>query len=808
MKNEVQLSLNLQAKVALVAVTSLVIVASALTIYYSQILTRAAQAADRERIMAVASGLANQSTFGLRTQNKSLLQDAAVRTLTQPEVVAATIFDRTGRVMAAAGKITLQEKRRVGPDLASRITVAEHLPEVNDMTLGRIGRVCVPVYLSLLESPFAEYPADNDQKLGVVEVTYSMAGTALTVARARHSALLLTSLLVLIWSLLISFSARKLVRPLRELLSGTKELAAGNLSARVTVTSRDEIGALAGAFNQMGERLQASHREVLDQQRNLEHRVTERTLELSAANARLMQEIVDRKNSELRLREAETKYRTVVEQLPAITYIADYSAEGKWNYVSPQISSILGFSITEWQADPTLWERQMHPDDRAKAIAAEQTSRQTGLPFSIEYRMHDRDGRVVWFADRGVVLCDLAGKTCSVHGVMLDMTDRKRLEQQFLQAQKVEAVGRLAGGVAHDFNNILTAILGYSELILRRVQPGDPIRVNGEQIQKAAERAASLTRQLLAFSRKQVLEPRVFNLNDVILDLEKMLRRLIGEDIQFISMLGPQLAMVRADPAQIEQVIMNLVVNARDAMPERGTLTLKTANVTIPVGAPLQVVPAGDYVTFRVTDTGVGMTEETKAHLFEPFFTTKPVGAGTGLGLATCFGIIQQSTGHITVESELSKGTTFTIYLPAINTTVSVNEPAATEPATPRGSERILLVEDEPAIRELAALELRELGYAVHTAGDGAEALEVLQATGGPVELLVTDVVMPKMGGPELADALRHRYRDTRVLFTSGYTADTIGRHGVLDEGISFLRKPFTSQTLARKVREVLDEDE
>jgi len=809
MKKALRLHLNLQVKVALVAVTALVIVASGLTIYYSQVLTRAGEDAARQRVMAVASGLANECEYGLRTHNKALLQDAAVKALTQAGIVSASVFDGRGRLMAAAGNITLQEKRQAGPGLAAQISTPTHMPEIDDLSLGRIGRICAPVFLPLNPLLSGDSPPDADHKLGVVEVVYSKAGTELTVARARRAALLLTAVLVLAWSLAISVSARTLVKPLRALLLGTKELAAGNLSARVSVNSGDEIGDLAGAFNQMGERLQASHREVLDHQRNLEHRVTERTLELSAANARLMQEIVDRKNSEIRLREAETKYRTVVEQLPAITYTAEFGPEGKWTYVSPQILTILGFSIAEWQADPTLWQKQMHPEDREKALAAEEASRKNGLPFSVEYRMHARDGRVVWFANRGVVLCDTTGKTCSVHGVMLDMTDRKRLEQQFLQAQKVEAVGRLAGGVAHDFNNILTAILGYSELIIRRVNPGDPIRVNSEQIQKAADRAASLTRQLLAFSRKQLLEPKLFNLNDVIIDLEKMLRRLIGEDVQFISMLGPYRTTVKADPAQIEQVIMNLVVNARDAMPNGGTLTLKTGHVTIDIAAAtLQVVAPGNYVTFSVTDTGIGMTDEIKAHIFEPFFTTKPVGAGTGLGLATCFGIIKQSNGHILVESEPNKGSTFTVYLPAIDTKLAAVELVMVETATPRGTERILLVEDEPAIRELAALELRELGYAVHVAADGEEALEVLHATGEPVELLVTDVVMPKMGGAELADALRRQYRDTRVLFTSGYTADTIGRHGVLDEGISFLRKPFTSQTLARKVREVLDEDE
>ncbi|MGD0350762.1 MAG: response regulator [Verrucomicrobiota bacterium] len=384
----------------------------------------------------------------------------------------------------------------------------------------------------------------------------------------------------------------------------------------------------------------------------------------------------------------------------------------------------------------------------------------------------------------------------------------RQSEEQLRQVQKIEAVGRLAAGVAHDFNNILTAIMGHSELLLRQLDADDPRRKNAEQIEKVAHLAAGLTRQLLIFSRKQVIEPRVLNLNAVILDIKKMFRRLIGEDIEFCTLLDPAAGHIKADPGQIEQVIMNLAVNARDAMPNGGKLTVTTANTTLDKNH-LKNFPdmgAGDYVMLAIADTGTGMSEEVKAHLFEPFFTTKPSGKGTGLGLATCFGIVKQNTGHIDVQSELGSGTTFKIYFPQVQ--------SALEPARVRnlptevagGNETVLLVEDEPVVRELAVATLREKGYTVVEAVNGEEGLRLARQHDGKIDLVLTDVVMPVMGGKEMADALRTSHPDTKVLFTSGYTEDALGHHGVLRPGILFLPKPYMTATLARKVREILDE--
>jgi len=384
---------------------------------------------------------------------------------------------------------------------------------------------------------------------------------------------------------------------------------------------------------------------------------------------------------------------------------------------------------------------------------------------------------------------------------------RKILEAQLEQSQKMEAFGQLAGGIAHDFNNLLTVITGYSELLsVTLPADSDHLRMV-EGIKKAGERAAALTRQLLAFSRKQVLEPRTLDLNSTVHEIEKMLRRLIGEDIQLNTLLSPTIGSVKVDPGQIEQVIMNLVVNARDAMSMGGNLTIETQDLKLDelyTKTHPEVSP-GRYVMLAITDTGSGMRPEVSARVFEPFFTTKGVGKGTGLGLAVVHGIVKQSGGSIEVYSEAGAGTTFKIYLPVVHE--QPTELITSEESTlPRGTETVLLVEDEDAVREMAALALRRLGYDVLTAPGGDEALQVMDGREHMIDLLVTDVVMPKLSGRELAELLWTRHRELKVLFISGYTDDAIMRHGVLQSDVSFLHKPFTLDALARKVREVLEQ--
>ena len=389
-----------------------------------------------------------------------------------------------------------------------------------------------------------------------------------------------------------------------------------------------------------------------------------------------------------------------------------------------------------------------------------------------------------------------------------EIAERSRLQAQLLHSQKMEAIGRLAGGVAHDFNNILTAISGFTELTLMRLTPADPSWNNLELVRQAADRATALTRQLLAFSRKQILQPRVLDLNEVLAASERMLGRLLGEDIQLITLPGQALGRVKVDPQQIEQVLMNLAINARDAMPADGTITLQSTNFTADAEFARQhnELPPGEYVLLTVTDTGSGMTDEVKARVFEPFFTTKEVGKGTGLGLATCFGIAQQSGGCITVESELGYGTKFKLYLPCVPITEASSLPSVVRSELPRGTETILLVEDAPSVRIYATMALEKQGYTVLTASDGVEGLRVAeQCNGAGVDLVVTDVVMPRMGGKAMADQLHIKHPETKILFTSGYTEDAIVEDGVLDPDIAFLPKPYTPGALARKVREVLE---
>jgi signal transduction histidine kinase/CheY-like chemotaxis protein len=395
----------------------------------------------------------------------------------------------------------------------------------------------------------------------------------------------------------------------------------------------------------------------------------------------------------------------------------------------------------------------------------------------------------------------------AIENVRLFERERKH-EEQLRQSQKMEAVGRLAGGVAHDFNNLLTAILGYGQLMQTRLDQASPLHREVEEILKAGQRAASLTRQLLAFSRKQVLQPKVLDLNAVVTDIDKMLARLIGEDIEMIAFPDPKLGRVKADPGQIEQVIMNLVINARDAMPQGGKLIIQTSNVILEdsyTGKRNLNLKPGPYVMLAVTDTGYGIDQKILPHIFEPFFTTKEQGKGTGLGLSTVYGIINQSGGDIWVETDTGRGTTFKIYLPRVDNPAEEQQASESRESLLSVSETVLLVEDEDVVRKLVREILEMNGYNVLQAANGREALPICEQHAGPIHLMLTDVVMPQMGGRELAERVASLRPDMKVLFMSGYTDDAIVHHGVLDSGIAFIQKPFTPDSLARKVRDMLD---
>jgi two-component system cell cycle sensor histidine kinase/response regulator CckA len=402
------------------------------------------------------------------------------------------------------------------------------------------------------------------------------------------------------------------------------------------------------------------------------------------------------------------------------------------------------------------------------------------------------------------------GATASVLSVLVDVTEHRQLQEQLNQAQKMEAMGRLAGGVAHDFNNVLMAIMGYTDLLLLRLAPRDESRSAVEMIQKTAERAQSLTRQLVAFSRKQVIEHRSVNLNTVVKETTKLLKRVLGEDVEVIPALAADLSLVKADPGQLQQVLMNLALNARDAMPRGGRLVIETADREVDEALAARTVRLrpGPHVVLTVSDTGVGIDPDVLPHIFEPFYTTKPIGKGTGLGLSTVFGIVEQGDGHVQVESVPGAGTTFTVYLPALKESARRAAKKAERPeraALPRGSETILVVEDEPAVRETVTEILKTTGYSVLSAGHAGEALLVCERHDGPIHLMLTDVVMPGMGGRELAQRLTQMRPDMQVLYMSGHTDDAILRHGVRDALYSFIQKPFTMDVLARKIRALLD---
>jgi two-component system, cell cycle sensor histidine kinase and response regulator CckA len=455
-----------------------------------------------------------------------------------------------------------------------------------------------------------------------------------------------------------------------------------------------------------------------------------------------------------------------------------------------------------------------HPDDRPKISDAINTAIEKGEPYDLEMRFITAKGNNLWIRS----LCKPVvenGSTKRLIGVLQDITSIKNAEQQndklvqqLQQAMKMEAVGRLAGGVAHDFNNLLTGIGGYADLIISTLNPEDPLLADLNEIKKATQSAATLTSQLLAFSRKQLIEPRVLSLNHLISSLQKMIQRLIGEDIELNTNLFEKLASVKIDPGQFEQILINLAVNARDAMPDGGKLTIETANVDFDEDyrAAHPYVKPGRKVMLIMSDTGCGMSEEVKAHLFEPFYTTKQKGRGTGLGLATIYGIVKQSGGSIEVYSEPGEGTAFKIYLPTIDEIPQALEmKKPTSLSMSKGEETILLVEDERIVRELAVKMLKRLNYNVLHASNGYEALEIAQNHNGIIKLLITDVVMPGMNGRQLADRLLQIRPNIRVLFTSGYTENAIAHHGIIEKDISFIGKPYSSHDLANKIRQLLD---
>jgi len=530
--------------------------------------------------------------------------------------------------------------------------------------------------------------------------------------------------------------------------------------------------------------------------------LNEATLDAMAAVANQIALGIVRKRTEDSLRATNEKLKSLVRASPLAIVAVDPDLKVlEWN---PAALRIFGWTEAEVLGEPIPIIPEAEKTEIRAAVRAERASE---LPTEQRVQRLKKDGSLVDVSLWSAPLCDSHGGIVGSLRLMADITERIRLEDQFRQAQKMEAVGRLAGGVAHDFNNLLTVIGGFADVALEGLDPSDGVAENIQEIKKASDRAASLTRQLLAFSRRQILASEIVDLNTLILDTQKMLSRLLGEDVELRLALADGLGRIEADPGQIEQILMNLAVNARDAMPTGGQLVIETRNLTLDSAFANQHFETheGEYVLLAVTDTGIGMDAATQSHIFEPFFTTKSKGKGTGLGLATIYGIVKQSHGSISVYSEPGQGTSFKIYFPRVGKSASNQLTTDGRVTKLQGTETILLAEDEDMLRGLAVRVLAKNGYQIVPARNGAEAIEQLETYAGPIHLLVTDVIMPKASGREVAEHAAQKFPAMKVLYISGYTDDAVVLNGVLAANVAFLQKPFSPDTLVRKVRQVLD---
>jgi two-component system, cell cycle sensor histidine kinase and response regulator CckA len=695
---------------------------------------------------------------------------------TKPEVEAAAVYGLNGRLFAAyrrSGAAPGQVPDRVAPD--GRRFEGDHLV-------------------------LAEGVHRQADRLGTVML---WADTGHTHARLQaHGAKVL---LVLVLSaaavlLLTARLQRTLTRPLLRLAHAALQVSQlQDYSVRVDVEAGDELGALTMAFNEMLSEIQERDAALQSARDVLEQRVRDRVQDLQ-------REVTERRDVEQALRESQTKLREILENTTNLFYA--HGPDHVLTFVSAQARA---FFDCESEEAMVHWAEFVtdNPANREGSLRTQRALSTGQRQPAYERELRGLLGRTVWVeVNEAPVVRD--GRTVAIVGALTDITARKRaeeerqrLESQFRQAQKMEAVGRLAGGIAHDFNNLLAVILGYAELLRRDMRPGERGERRVDEIQKAAERAAALTRQLLAFSRKQVLDPKVLSLETVVSDLQSMLRRLIREDVRLNVSAAEGLWRIRADRSQVEQVLLNLSVNARDAMPEGGTLTIGVTNAQLDVGGPAHLaLPPGRYVKLTVADTGCGMDAETLSHVFEPFFTTKEKGAGTGLGLATVYGIVQQSGGAVDVASAPQTGSTFTVYLPAVDS--PLEEARAVPAPPPAGRGTLLVVEDEPSLRRLTCEILESQGYTVIDAASAAQALALVAEHQGPLDLMITDVIMPGLSGRQLAERVTERRPGMPVLYMSGYTADVIAHHGVLDPDIMLLEKPFTPDALLERVQDAL----
>jgi PAS domain S-box-containing protein len=627
-----------------------------------------------------------------------------------------------------------------------------------------------------------------------------------TILSSGAAVLVLSIIVMIILGLTTTYLIRSNINnPMKIILKGIESFRKGKFDTQMEPGRKDEWGTIEKAFNNMASDLSRSYDE-------LEQRVNERTAELTNVNKEMEAEIEERKRIEEALQKSEEKYRTILQSIEDGYFEVDIA--GNFTFFNDATCKLLQYSKNELMG---MNNRQyMDKENAKKVFKVFNQVYITGKPSKgFDYEIIKKDGSKGHIEVSVSLIKDSEGQSIGFRVLARDITERKqaerekkKLEIQFQHVQKMEAIGTLASGVAHDFNNLLTTISMSAELALIKFVKDNRLRTIIEDIKKATQRGASLTSQLLAFSRRQVIRPNVLNLNEGLRDIGKMLERLIGEDIELNVVTDPGLWNVKADPGQIDQVIMNLSINARDAMPKGGKLTIETSNVDLRADYfrdhGVEELP-GPYVMLAVSDTGLGIDKKTESHIFEPFFTTKEKGKGTGLGLSTVYGIIKQSGGYIWVYSEPGQGSTFKVYLPKWEGDSDSGKKGLKPIGEVRGSETVLIVEDDDMLRNLAKKILHLYGYMGLEARDGNDALRVSEEYKGSIQLMVTDVVMPEMSGRELADRIQPLRPEMKILYMSGYTDNAIVHHQVLDPHLAFLQKPFTPEGLAGKVREVLD---
>ena len=594
--------------------------------------------------------------------------------------------------------------------------------------------------------------------------------------------------------------------PIHILINNNFFFLSGNIMGMVICYSLEYYSRKSFVSEQL---LEAEKKKVDDANADLEKNVQERTSELVKANKKLRQEISERKRTQDLLFNSEQKYRTLFEESRDVIFIS--STDGKILEINPAGVELLGYDTKEELLNLDI-EKNLYFQPNARTVYKKLIEKD-GHVTDFEIVLKRKDGQKVIVHETSSMIRDKEGEITSYHGILRDVTEKIKLQSQLLQIQKMDSIGLLAGGVAHDFNNILTAINGYAEILLLKMEKTDPFYEVIENIRKGGERANNLTRQLLAFSRKQVYQLKVVDLNSLVQNLDKMIYRLISEDIQIEMKLSPGLNSIKADPGQIEQIIVNLVINARDAINQKTSrakgkkIVVQTKNTYLDQDFVKNHAGSteGEYVSFSVTDSGVGMDEATKEKIFEPFFTTKETGKGTGLGLSTVYGIVKQNKASIYVTSKINKGTTFEIFWPSAGEMVHENEPEKKADDLKSGRETILYVEDDYDVREFTQEALRSLGYQIIEAKNGKEALSILSDRSKQIKLIFTDLVMPEMGGKELAEIIQKIDPTLKILFTSGYSDNHVIQKGIVDKKMNFIQKPYTFQTISREIRKILD---